>query len=185
MASIISAGTTSNTALNMTADTSGTLALQSNGTTIMTITSTGVTTQVGAPAFSAYASSATQTITIGTWTKVLFQTEDFDTNSNFASSRFTPTVEGYYQINSCVAWPGNPTSGNAIALYKNGSIFKIGSYVLNGNIGPRIVMSTLVYANGSSDYFEIYVINNTAANLTLNTAGQADTWINGSMTRSA
>lgn len=137
------------------------------------------------PAFSAYASTATQTITVGTWTKVLFQTEDFDTNSNFSSSAFTPTVEGYYQINTCIAWPANPTSGNAVALYKNGSIFKIGSYFANSNIGPRTVMSALVYANGSSDYFEIYVINNTAASLNLNTAGQADTWINGSMTRGA
>jgi hypothetical protein len=41
MASIINAGTTSNTALNMTADTSGTLALQSNGTTMASATPTG------------------------------------------------------------------------------------------------------------------------------------------------
>ena len=41
MASIINAGTTSNTALNMSADTSGTLDLQSNGTTMASVTSTG------------------------------------------------------------------------------------------------------------------------------------------------
>jgi hypothetical protein len=44
MASIISAGTTSGTALNMSGDTSGTLALQTSGTTAITIGTTQTTT---------------------------------------------------------------------------------------------------------------------------------------------
>ena len=51
------------------------------------------------PAFSAYQSTL-QSFSSNTVTKVLFQTEEYDTNSNFASSRFTPTVAGYYQL-SC------------------------------------------------------------------------------------
>jgi len=47
------------------------------------------------PIFSAY-SSAGQTVSNNTITKILFDTENFDSNSNFASSRFTPTVAGYY-----------------------------------------------------------------------------------------
>lgn len=44
-----------------------------------------------APAFSAYANASTS-LTTSAQTKVNFQVEDFNTNSNFASSRFTPTV---------------------------------------------------------------------------------------------
>jgi hypothetical protein len=44
MASIISAGTTSGTALNMSADTSGILALQTSGTTALTVGTTHTTT---------------------------------------------------------------------------------------------------------------------------------------------
>ena len=44
---------------------------------------------VNGPAFSAYAAAILQTIPNATLTKVLFQTEEFDTNSNYASSRFT------------------------------------------------------------------------------------------------
>ena len=38
------------------------------------------------PAFSAYADATTQTLVTATYTKILFQTEEFDTNNNFANS---------------------------------------------------------------------------------------------------
>lgn len=52
------------------------------------------------PAFSAYQSVA-QTLASTTITKITFTTEEFDTNSCYdtSTSRFTPTVAGYYQIN--------------------------------------------------------------------------------------
>jgi hypothetical protein len=138
-----------------------------------------------APAFSAYA-NATQNISIGTWTKVLFQTEEFDTNNNFASSTFTPTVAGYYQINTTIAFSANSSSGEAIALYKNGTINKIGTYALNGNVGNRISSNFLIYCNGSTDYIDIYVINNTAANpLVIQASGATDTYVQGFLARSA
>jgi hypothetical protein len=49
------------------------------------------------PAFSA-TKSANQTVTSGVFTTITFDTEQFDTNNNFASNTFTPTVAGYYQI---------------------------------------------------------------------------------------
>jgi hypothetical protein len=52
------------------------------------------------PAFSYYQSSA-QTLSSNTLTKITFTTSEFDTTSGmYASSRFTPTVAGYYLINS-------------------------------------------------------------------------------------
>ena len=56
MTALINASTSSGVVV--TSDTSGSLAFQSNGTTIMTVGATGVSTQVGAPTFSAYAGSA-------------------------------------------------------------------------------------------------------------------------------
>ena len=156
--------------------------------TLTSPTITGATITVAstaAPAFSAYASS-TQNFSIGVWTKVLFQTEEFDTNNNFASSTFTPTVAGYYQINTTIAFGANLSSGEAIALYKNGTINKIGTYALNGNVGNRISSNFLVYCNGSTDYIDIYAINNTAANpLASQASGVTDTFVQGFMARSA
>ena len=59
MASTISAGTTTGTALNMSGDTSGTLALQTNGsTTALTLDSSQNATFVGWLKFPVYTVSA-------------------------------------------------------------------------------------------------------------------------------
>lgn len=102
------------------------------------------------PAFSAYASTAT-TASYNVFTKITFDTEEFDTNNNFASSRFTPTVAGYYQLNWNSGIGGNAEKWSII--YKNGVSFKGGSDL----IGYSSAGSALVYANGTTDYFEVYL----------------------------
>ena len=107
------------------------------------------------PAFSATL-SADQVITNATYTKVLFDTETFDTNNNFASSRFTPTVAGYYQLTINIQFTYATITREIIPLYKNGALFQFGydsgSFPLN-----TTTVTFLVYANGTTDYFEGYV----------------------------
>jgi len=105
------------------------------------------------PAFSAYLSS-NQGFTSGVTTKINLDTEVFDTNSNFASSRFTPTVAGYYQINGKARITGTGLTDGSVYLYKNGSQLIIGSYTASGLTFS--VVSTVVYLNGSTDYIELY-----------------------------
>jgi hypothetical protein len=134
------------------------------------------------PAFSAYASGS-QALTGGTSTKIIFDVEEFDTNNNFASSRFTPTVAGYYQLNANVR-PNNTNQEAQVSLTKNGSSYKNGSNV-NVASGSQFgtVLSTLVYANGTTDYFEIfcYVGSSTAGT----SSGMQSTYFNGAMVRAA
>jgi hypothetical protein len=112
------------------------------------------------PAFRAYVSTA-QTLTSGSQQKVTFGTETFDTNSNFSSSRFTPTVAGYYQLNSTVRLTGQSTGGEVmITIWKNGSEYARGTNTQGINPGTdwfSMQVSDIVYANGSTDYFEIYI----------------------------
>ena len=129
------------------------------GTNILTLpASTGtlaLTSQlpIAGPAFSVYQSSTTS---VGTGaTKITFDTEEFDTNNNFASSRFTPTVAGYYQINAQIQ-PSAAYAGGFIQLSQNGSAYKSGNYSNTPNSLGGFVVSSLVYCNGSSDYLEIY-----------------------------
>ncbi len=116
------------------------------------------TTAAGFPAFSAYASS-NQALTNGVWTKVTFGTEVFDTNNNFASSSFTPTVAGYYQLNTAVMM-GAASSGadQYLAFYKNGTNYQTAGRS-NLSIDNSITGSTVLYMNGSTDYVEVYVTN--------------------------
>lgn len=123
---------------------------------------TNIATGVGGtgPAFSASRTGSDQTISAGTWTKVQFNTETFDTNNNFDSTtnyRFTPTVAGYYQLNSIILLGGSGINGY-IQLYKNGSGYQYGNSTPTGGgaSGQLLQVSAVAYANGTSDYFEIY-----------------------------
>ena len=111
------------------------------------------------PAFSAYQSSA-QTLSSTTYTKINFQTEEWDTANCFDSTtnmRFTPNVAGYYQLNGGVSL-NSSAAGVIINFYKNGTSDKIvyfnsfgGFSNSNGGFG-----SAIIYFNGSTDYVEMY-----------------------------
>ena len=103
--------------------------------------------------------SATQTITTGVSTKIQFDTEDYDIDSEFDSitnHRFQPDVAGYYHISAGVNMLlGIADRVNAM-IYKNGVLWKLS-------------MSTVAYATSaypaiscdmyllSTDYIEIYI----------------------------
>jgi hypothetical protein len=108
------------------------------------------------PAFSAYA-SATQTVSPTTQTKIIFDTERFDTNNNFASSRFQPSVAGYYQISANVCFGNNTTGdGSYLMIYKNSICVYFSSAAASDNTYSVPVVSTVIHMNGSTDFVEIY-----------------------------
>lgn len=137
------------------------------------------------PAFSAVLST-NQTLTAGTYTKMAFATEEFDTNSNFDTStyRFTPQVAGYYQVNGAFALTSQFGTGQSfITIYKNGAKFKTGT---DANIAGLIshVISTLIYLNGTTDYIEAYAYQGSAGSLTI-ASNTPDTWFQASLVRGA
>jgi hypothetical protein len=129
------------------------------------------------PAFSAYQNSA-QSIPATTDTKLLFQAEEFDTNSNFASSRFAPTVAGYYQLTGGVRY-----SSGAVATYlsflKNGSTSKRTFAPLTTD---QFYGSVLMYFNGTTDYVEMWVYALGAATCD---ASASSTYFQGVLVRAA
>ena len=107
------------------------------------------------PAFSAYM-NANQTVTQSTYTKIQFNTEEYDTNSNYDTStyRFTPTVAGYYAVNAC-ATVSSAQTYNQLTIYKNGSLSRQGA--ISAASGSYVfTVNATVYLNGSTDYIEIY-----------------------------
>jgi hypothetical protein len=114
------------------------------------------------PTFAAY-SNTQRTLTTVTWTKVGIEVEDWDTDSCYDNSvnyRFTPNKSGYYQINYGCVVEANGTLNQA-ALYKNGSVYHFGFRETTLNVWGS--NCTLVYANGTTDYFEIYAYGGTGA----------------------
>jgi hypothetical protein len=129
------------------------------------------------PAFRAWASSQTP-ITGNVSTKVTLATEDFDTNNNFSSSRFTPTVAGYYQINGSVSNAAGTSFLQAL-LYKNGIGSSSGTSVGSAYISQS---SDIIYLNGTTDYIELYAYSGSTTNID---TGQGATFMSGCLIRSA
>jgi len=134
------------------------------------------------PAFSVYL-NGTQTLpSTNTFTKILFDTKEYDTNTNFslATSRFTPTVAGYYLF----TWNIEISSSYGFTLggvYKNGSTAKQGNW--NNASSGSSIGSAVVYANGSTDYFELYI--NFNANGQAVGGASSGYWFQGTMLRTA
>ena len=159
-------------------NTDRTLTLPDEAGTVLTTATPGV--PVNGPAFSAYQSSA-QTLSATTYTKILFQSTDFDTTGGmYASSRFTPTIAGYYQVNTAVNW-GTVISRGIVQVYKNAANFKTLSDFQNSSSNAQ-GGGCLVYCNGSTDYVEIYAWSGAGCTLTDNSPS---TWFSVSMVRAA
>jgi len=152
--------------LTILGDTSGSVVLQApavSGSTTITMAAQSGTLNVGGPTFSAWPSSITS-VPDSTWTKLTWGTESWDTNNNFASSTFTPTVAGYYQINACMRYASAfNASQQILSIYKNGSVWTRGSGTGTSSAVAYLSVSGIVYCNGSTDYIEIYTYQNSGS----------------------
>ena len=111
-----------------------------------------------APAFEAKSNSTTS-IPNATWTKVEYNNELRDTTGDYSSSRFTPSVAGYYIITATACIGGLSDQTFLLSLYKNGSYthaYVAGGFK-SGVLDPATSMSLVVYMNGTTDYYEAYV----------------------------
>jgi hypothetical protein len=139
------------------------------------------------PAFSAYKNAGNQTITASAFVKVTFDTELFDTNNNFASSTFTPTVAGYYQFSAGIKTEPSTTVSRVILMfYKNNSLNTVVqdfSYTAADFTVNKISGSQLISMNGTTDYLEVYAY--VVATTAVIGASSTDTWFTGALVRAA
>ena len=159
MASIIKANELQDFGGNsiITSDGAGTITLSSGMQTA--VQSAGAD---NTPFFQA-AMSGNQSLSAGSTTKITFNTEIFDTNSNYDSStnyRFTPTVAGKYQFDVSLQFAagGSQLLYCYAYIYKNGSSTKISQNDFQNNPANthNATASYIIDMNGSSDYVEAY-----------------------------
>jgi hypothetical protein len=159
------------------ADSSVTTAKIAAGAVVQADLATGVAGT--GPAFSATKTNS-QSVSNSTLTKIQLNSEEFDTANCFDSTtnfRFTPNVAGYYQFNGQVRLDLGTVSGAGeyyVAIYKNGSMFKRGFNpgVVSLTTGQNVLLgiSALIYANGSTDYFELYAFQVSSTTATVSFA---------------
>ena len=158
---------------------------------VLTTNGSGALSWTGmGPAFSAY-NNANQTISNSTDTKVILNTEEFDTASAFDSAtnyRFTPAVAGYYQLNGIVRPVSSTNLVSAyLSFFKNGAVLVRGTEfygsISSNNI--QIQANYLIYLNGSTDYVELYGYITATSPAFGYAAGHINCRFSGAMVRSA
>lgn len=125
--------------------------------------------------FSAWASGGT-TISDGAWTKIALATEEYDYNSNFASSTYTAPVAGVYHFDG--SWQvGSISTGTLFAssVYKNGALFKQTNTPPLSNGASGIHCDILLAANDTVEFYAFQESAGTEAVITV----QESTWFSG------
>lgn len=94
-------------------------------------------------------------------TKITFDTEQFDTNSNFASGTYTAPVAGFYQFNWRVKTVTSGAETLQTALYKNGAAISVGGYDYAST--QHITSSGADFIQvAAGDTFDVYSVTNAA-----------------------
>lgn len=169
-------------------DSSGNLAVTGNLTVVGSVTcgsgcsGGGGGSPTSGPAFNAYGS--TTGIADSTMTKATFATEEYDTDSNYSSSRFTPDVAGIYRVTAQLFYPSLPSSPSRVlmTIYKNGSEYHRGEdqeFIYQAGL----VVATDVHLNGTTDYVEVYTYQNTGSTQSTSDNGGITSYFQASMSR--
>ena len=103
--------------------------------------------------------------------KINFNHRLIDPDSVFDTTnyRFLPTTAGKYFFNvNTRLYSSNSSANMTLRLYKNGSeVDRLSEQMHDGQTYSILVGSSIQEANGSSDYFEVYVmINQNTADIT-------------------
>jgi len=116
------------------------------------------------PYFAATLASGTnQTISNGTWTKVTFNEEIFDSDGCYDHStnyRFTPTTAGKYFVYGQAAVHYMTSTSLKVAIFKNGSVYVYTAVSASNSDENYGYTGAIIDFNGSSDYVELYILQN-------------------------
>ena len=131
------------------------------------------------PAFIAqYSSNDTSGFANGTYVKLSFDSEVYDSGSVYDTSnyRFTPGVVGKYHLYSRIIFQagGTAPSQARIAIYKNGSIVQYCRWTTATTAGDwSVQISHIDNSTSASDYYETYAYQSNASSSTSFTIGDS------------
>ena len=132
---------------------------------------TGISGGENTPAFEAYP-SGTRFVSSGTVTKIIANTERFDTDGcydNATNYRFTPTEAGKYFCYASISYVDatNNTIKYIARLHKNGSVVLTGSQNFSDADRTSCYVGGVIEFNGSTDYLEFYTSTDSGSTRTV------------------
>ena len=144
----------------------------------VTIANAGTATGFGVAGTNSFLATQTanQTIPDSTWTKVTLATEVFDTDSNFASSKFTVPTTGVYHFSfgGQIDFTGSNGKYIRFSLYVNGAgssqqsqSSSAGALNYSYDNYEDGKMGSIDFSLSQNDYVELYALQNSGNNATL------------------
>jgi hypothetical protein len=154
-------------------DTSGAITLAAPavaGSTTLTLPAQTGTVGISGPAFLAYGTALTSCAS-GASVKVNLAAKDFDTAScfNTSTSRFTPNVAGYYLLTASMYFASAASGKNGELFFLKNAATSITNGLMSTYNGQGMILcaSTICYLNGSTDYVECYLYQDSGSTLNM------------------
>jgi len=118
-----------------------------------------VTSVSEVPSFQV-ALSASQNLPVASFTKIDWNVENLDNYNYFSTGAYTPQIAGWYRFYTNVRFSG-PTANDSmdVAIYKNGASAARCDHRESFTTAHTVSCSIMLQANGTTDYFEVYVFN--------------------------
>ena len=117
--------------------------------------------------------SSQQSIDSGDATKINLQTENYDVNSEFANSRFTAKIAGYYQVNASILWLASAdTKVCQTQIRVKGDVAAADAKRSPGTGYISSNISDIVYLD-VDDYVEMYGYQDSGGSVNLNNNSQS------------
>ena len=112
--------------------------------------------------------SSGQSVPSGSFTKITWDVEDYDSDETFTGDKFTPAVAGKYFIHSLLAFDEMDDNRVAYsAIYKNGSHAFSGVQGAGTNTTLLTPQVSCVLDLNTTDYIEVYGLHNHGSNRTV------------------
>jgi hypothetical protein len=146
------------------------LSLEDDGVPTQTVDLSSLNFNVNSFSLVKARMSTSQSLPANTWSKIAFDNELFDTNSEYnpTSNRFVAGNTGYYRINAgYFIFAGTPLL--KIAVYVNGVLYE--ERFIYGNNSNLMASIDCLVSLSATDYVEIYVHNPYGTAITLNPSG--------------
>ena len=125
--------------------------------------------------FFVYLSADQTPITSDTYTKVLFNTEEIDTGSNFASYKYVAPSDGKYFFHTQVYVNSSAVTElkrAKLAIYKNGASYSNSAGDFEANYIKKFNSTlTAIMDLSATDYIEVYAVGVQASSTTLSFSG--------------
>lgn len=144
------------------------------GTEAMKIDSNGIVTKPLQPCFQSNPSSQQNNIAFNSYVQIVFGTEVYDVNSDFASNQFTAPVDGKYYLSGQILFSNMSSGYNyyQMVIITGGSTYRrfaLDSATMTGTSGYYMV--------GGSAVFDMDAGDTADARVTLDTTGSGSSTI--------